>query len=140
MKAAFPDAIIGYSDHCKPDACADVIKTAYSLGAHVVEKHFTLDKTLQGNDHYHAMDPEDARKIIDGVAFVEEISGSPELGYSESEVAACDIPEGTTITRDMLTFKRPGTGISPQRIDEIIGKVAACAIEDDMIIQDEMIR
>ena len=151
LKAALPDVIIGYSDHCKPDACADVIKTAYSLGAHVVEKHFTLDKTLQGNDHYHAMDSEDARKIIDGVAFIEEISGSPELGYSKSEVAArqnarrsivaaCNIPEGATITHDMLTFKRPGTGISPQRIDEIVGRIAACAIDDDTIIHEEMIR
>ena len=117
----------------------------------MVEKHFTLDKTLQGNDHYHAMDSEDARKIIDGVAFIEEISGSPELGYSKSEVAArqnarrsivaaCNIPEGAAITHDMLTFKRPGTGISPQRIDEIVGRIAACAIDDDTIIHEEMIR
>lgn len=61
LKEKYKDLIIGYSDHTKPDACADVIKTAYNLGAVVIEKHFTLDKTLKGNDHYHAMDPEDAR-------------------------------------------------------------------------------
>lgn len=145
LKREFPDAIIGYSDHCKPDACADVIKTAYTLGAHVVEKHFTLDKTLKGNDHYHAMDPSDVKKIISGVEFVEQISGDAKLGFSETEVAARrnarrsivaqgDIAAGTTITRGMLTFKRPGTGIAPSRIDEVIGKVAAVDIADDTIL------
>lgn len=61
LKEKYKELIIGYSDHTKPDACADVIKTAYNLGAVVIEKHFTLDKTLKGNDHYHAMDLEDAR-------------------------------------------------------------------------------
>lgn len=149
LKKEFPDEIIGYSDHCKPDECADVIKTAYTLGAHVVEKHFTLDKTLKGNDHYHAMDPDDVRKIVAGIDFVEEISGNAELGFSETEVAARknarrsivaqgDIPAGTVITREMLTFKRPGTGITPSRIDEVMGKVAAVDIADDTILQEDM--
>lgn len=148
LKEEFPDVIIGYSDHCKPDECADVIKTAYVLGAHVVEKHFTLDKTLPGNDHYHAMDPSDARKIINGIEFVEPLLGNAELGFSETEtaarlnarrsiVSAVDIPAGTAITQDMLTFKRPGTGISPQKIDEVIGKVAAVDITEDTILQEK---
>lgn len=148
LKEEFPDVIIGYSDHCKPDECADVIKTAYVLGAHVVEKHFTLDKTLPGNDHYHAMDPSDARKIINGIEFVESLLGNAELGFSETEtaarlnarrsiVSAVDIPAGTAITQDMLTFKRPGTGISPQKIDEVIGKVAAVDITEDTILQEK---
>lgn len=148
LKEEFPDVIIGYSDHCKPDECADVIKTAYVLGAHVVEKHFTLDKTLPGNDHYHAMDPSDARKIINGIEFVESLLGNAELGFSETEtaarlnarrsiVSAVDIPAGTAITQDMLTFKRPGTGISPQKIDEVIGKVAAVDIAEDTILQEK---
>lgn len=147
LKKEFPDAIIGYSDHCKPDECADVIKAAYILGAHVVEKHFTLDKTLPGNDHYHAMDPGDAQKIISGVEFVESLLGSSELGFSETEaaarlnarrsiVSAVDIPAGVVITQEMLTFKRPGTGISPRKIDEVIGKVAAVDIAEDTILQE----
>lgn len=62
LKNRYPDVIIGYSDHTKPDADADIVKTAFNLGAIVVEKHFTLDKNFPGNDHYHAMDPADAKK------------------------------------------------------------------------------
>lgn len=146
----FPGAFIGYSDHCKPDACADVIKVAYTLGAHVIEKHFTLDKTLPGNDHYHAMDPDDVRKIVEGIASVEELLGSAGLGYSASEqaarlnarrsiVSACGIPAGSTIAREMLTFKRPGTGISPSRIDDVVGKTARDDIAEDSILQPEQL-
>ena len=149
LKEKYPDLIIGYSDHTKPDVCADVIKTAYNLGAVVVEKHFTLDKTLVGNDHYHAMDTEDAKKIVDGISFIDMVRGSSQLSCLESEsaarqnarrslVSACEIPKGSVITREMLTFKRPGSGLSPIYLDEIIGKRAAVDIEDDTILQIEM--
>ena len=151
LREEFPDVILGYSDHCKPDECADVIKAAYTLGAHVVEKHFTLDKTLTGNDHYHAMDPDDARKILAGIEFVETILGKSELGFSQTEaaarlnarrsiVSAVDIPAGTVIAEEMLTFKRPGTGISPQDMDKVAGHVAACDIAEDTTIKADMIR
>lgn len=146
----FPDVAIGYSDHCRPDECYDVIKTAYVLGARVVEKHFTLDKTLPGNDHYHAMDPHDVECIVRGIAHVEELLGKGVLAASEAEsaarlnarrsiVAARDIAEGEVIDRSMLTFKRPGTGISPSRIDEVIGRRAACSISDDTILNEDML-
>ena len=151
LKKTFPDVIVGYSDHTKPDTCFDVIKTAHLLGAVVVEKHYTLNKTLKGNDHYHAMDDADANAIIDGIAFVDTLCGSGELRCLDSEakarqnarrsiVAACDIKAGTVITEDMLTFKRPGTGISPTRIDEVIGKKAACDIADDTILDESMLK
>lgn len=150
LKAEFPDLIIGYSDHCKPDECADVIKAAYVLGAHVVEKHFTLDKTLVGNDHYHAMDPDDARHIIEGIEFIEKILGNPRLGFSESEktarlnarrsiVSAVDISIGTAITEGMLTFKRPGTGISPQETTNVIGCIARQDIPEDTTMTWDML-
>lgn len=150
LKEAFPDTIIGYSDHCRPDINADVIKTAYTLGANVVEKHFTLDKTLPGNDHYHAMDPKDAKRILSGIAFVEEISGTSSLTHSESEAAArknarrsvvaqTDIQKGSIITREMLAFKRPGIGISPADINTIIGKRAARTIANDTILNLSML-
>ena len=149
LREEFPDLLIGYSDHCKPDDCADVIKSAYVLGAHVVEKHFTLDKTLPGNDHYHAMDPHDARKILSGVEFVKSLLGCGKLDYSDTEGAArlnarrsivsdCRIPAGTVISREMLTFKRPGTGISPTELDFVVGQVATFDIPEDMILQREM--
>lgn len=147
LKQEFPDVIVGYSDHCKPDECCDVVKSAYILGAHVVEKHFTLDKTLPGNDHYHAMDPSDARKILLGIEFVESLLGSGSLAFSETEaaarlnarrsiVAAVDISAGAKITREMLTFKRPGTGISPQNINEVLDKVAIIDIAEDTILRE----
>lgn len=150
LKNMYPDLIIGYSDHTKPDVDADVIKTAYNLGAIVVEKHFTLDKTLSGNDHYHAMSPEDATKIIKGIEFLNEIRGSYEIKCLDTElksrqnarrslVSVCNIKEGDVITEKMLTFKRPGTGISPADINNIVGKVALVDISEDTILQYNMI-
>lgn len=150
LKEEFPDLVIGYSDHCKPDSSYDVIKTAYALGAHVVEKHFTLDKSLPGNDHYHAMDPLDARGIVEGVCRIEKLLGDSLLSFSETEsaarlnarrsiVAAKDIPIGAQIELDMLAFKRPGTGISPSRINDVVGAYAAVDIPEDCILQEEML-
>lgn len=151
LKHAFPNIIIGYSDHTRPDECMDVIKTAYNLGAMVIEKHFTLDKTLKGNDHYHAMDTDDAVKIIEGIKFIDDIRGSYEIKALESEGAARKnarrsivsnekINKGTMITEEMLTFKRPGTGISPQNISLVIGKIASEDIDEDIILREDMIR
>jgi len=150
LKNKYPDIIIGYSDHTKPDKDADIIKTAYNLGAIVVEKHFTLDKALKGNDHYHAMDTDDAKKIIRGIEFINKIRGSYELKYLDSEiearknarrslVAACNIKKGDIITKEMLTFKRPGTGISPSEIENVIGKTAKEDIYEDTILQFSML-
>jgi N-acetylneuraminate synthase len=150
LKNKYPDLIVGYSDHTKPDKDADIIKTAYNLGAIVIEKHFTLDKTLKGNDHYHAMDVDDAKKIISGIEFINKIRGSYELKYLDSEiearknarrslVAACNIKKGDIITKEMLTFKRPGTGISPSEIENVIGKTAKQDISEDTILQNSML-
>ena len=150
LKKEFPDLIIGYSDHCKPDDSYDVIKTAYLLGAHVVEKHFTLDKTLPGNDHYHAMDPADVQGILAGIVHINDLLGASCLGFSATEqvarmnarrsiVASRDILKGETISREMLSFKRPGTGISPNQIMNVIGKSAIVNIQRDTLIQENMI-
>ena len=149
LKKRFPDLYIGYSDHTKPTPECDVIKTAYNLGAQLVEKHYTLDKTLKGNDHYHAMDPEDAKNILSSIERMDMLRGSGELKSLGTESAARQnarrslvssgaIKKGTVITRDMLTFKRPGTGISPDRMEEFVGRIAAVDIEDDTILQENM--
>ena len=150
LKKTFPEAYIGYSDHTKPDVSYDVIKTAYLMGAQVVEKHFTLDKTLQGNDHYHAMNPHDAEKILEAIDWVDTLKGKDTLEALPSEsaarknarrsiVAAMDISEGTVITESMLTFKRPGQGISPSEIAKVIGKNAKQQIEKDYVLTWEML-
>lgn len=151
LKEEFPDLYTGYSDHTKPTPEFDCIKTAYNLGAQVVEKHFTLNKTLKGNDHYHAMDPEDAAEIIARIKNIDMMRGTGELKCLESEssaranarrsiVSACAIPAGTVISREMLTFKRPGTGISPSETDRITGMKAAEDIAEDTILTDKMIK
>ena len=150
LKKTFPDILIGYSDHTKPDACYDVIKMAYLLGAMVVEKHFTVDKTLQGNDHYHAMDAHDAEKILEGIYYLDKLKGKADLCALESEqsarenarrsiVAAADIPAGAILTEEMFTFKRPGHGISPNKIADVLGKRAKQNIARDIVLTHDML-
>lgn len=150
LSEQFPELIIGYSDHTKPTESNDIIKTAYNLGAICIEKHFTLDKTLKGNDHYHAMDPDDARRILRDIEILDMIRGEKELKCLETEqtarlnarrsiVADTDIKKGDVITEEMLTFKRPGTGISPDRINDVVGKIAAIDISDDTILMENML-
>ncbi|MCR5747813.1 MAG: N-acetylneuraminate synthase family protein [Lachnospiraceae bacterium] len=149
LKQQFPECYIGYSDHTKPTDDCDVVKVAYNMGAKVIEKHFTLDKTLKGNDHYHAMDPSDAKRILASIERMDMLRGSGELTALDSEadarlnarrsiVTAKHIGEGDLVTRDMLTFKRPGTGISPTDIGMVIGRTAACDIKEDTILQPSM--
>jgi N-acetylneuraminate synthase len=147
----YPGLVIGYSDHTRPDDNYEVLQTAYNLGAKVIEKHFTLDKTLKGNDHYHAMDEKDAKKIIEKIDYLDKIRGSYELKCLESEtvarenarrslVAAKNIKAGDKVTADMLTFKRPGKGITADRYDEVIGKIAVVEIPADTVLKDDMLR
>ena len=150
LKEEFPDLIIGYSDHTKPDTDYQVLKTAYNLGATVIEKHYTLNKTLKGNDHYHAMDADDAKKIIDGMKYIDIIRGNGDLVCLDSEkkarenarrslVAAKNIKRGEVITAEMLTWKRPGTGIKADKFSEVIGNIAAIDISEDTVLQRNMI-
>ena len=97
---------------------------------------------MKGNDHYHAMDENDAQNILKAIDFVRLLEGSGELQCLTSEfparanarrsiVAAMDIPKGVQLTREMLTFKRPGNGISPKDIDKILNKISKVDIEAD---------
>lgn len=151
LKQQFPDCYIGYSDHTKPTPEFDVVKVAYNMGAQLIEKHFTLDKTLTGNDHYHAMDPEDAKAILASVERMDMLTGSGELASLPSEatarenarrsiVSACVIDTGDLVTRNMLTFKRPGTGIPPSEIGLVVGRTAICDIPEDTILQRNMFK
>ncbi len=149
LKENFENVYIGYSDHAKPDRHFDVIKTAYNLGAVLIEKHFTVDKSLKGNDHYHAMDAGDIREIIKQMEFVDSIRGSADLTYLANEAIArknarrslvtkCNISHGMVIEKPMLTAKRPGMGISPERINEVLGKKAKIDIDEDTIVTLDM--
>ena len=145
LRQVFPDYLIGYSDHTSPDPNMLVLTASVLLGAKVVEKHFTLDKSLPGNDHYHAMDPEDLRKFVMNVNLLEKILGREKKEPIESElpaiiyarrslVAKCFIPKGAKITPDMITWKRPGTGISPRDLEKVLGMRAVKDIDVDELI------
>lgn len=145
----YPDLIIGYSDHTKPDLNYEIIKTAYNLGARVIEKHFTLNKKLKGNDHYHAMDDNDAKRIIEAINYIDLIRGDGTLRCLDSEmvarknarrslVAKCRIAKGEKISEEMLTWKRPASGINAEEYYQLVGKKAVVDISEDDILKWEM--
>ena len=146
----FPEYEIGYSDHTRPDSNMFVLTTAYNYGAEIIEKHFTLDKSLPGNDHNHSMDPEDVMVFKTNVGFLSQLSGmknkqplicesSAKRESRRSIVLTKDIKKGDIITADLITFKRPGTGISPARVDDVVGKTALVDISKDTLIDFDMI-
>lgn len=125
LKKTFPDIRIGYSDHVAPDETMITLSTAYLLGAEVIEKHFTLDKSLSGNDHYHSGDPDDFKKAIHNFKMIDNILGNSEKTVFDCEliprrearrslVLTHDMKAGDVIKKGDLMPKRPGTGISPQ--------------------------
>lgn len=149
LKNAFPEKIIGYSDHTLPNNM-EVLEVATLLGSVIIEKHFTFDKTLPGNDHYHAMDKEDLKVFQKKLDHILSILGDFRVRALDSEmpaiinarrslVAAKFIKRGERITKKHLTFKRPAHGISPKYIDEIVNKTAKSDIAEDTIINWEHI-
>ena len=144
LKALFPELIIGYSDHTLPKEMK-CLEIATMLGAKIIEKHFTLDKRLPGNDHYHSMDSNDLRVFRNGLDNVINFIGKYEPGYLPSEVksrqnarrslvAKKNLSQGQVITPDDITWKRPAYGISPKDIDMVIGSKTYRAIQEDSII------
>ena len=150
LKKAFPSVRVGYSDHTLPDECMTILTTAYLYGAEVIEKHFTLDKTLQGNDHYHAGDPDDFRKAIANFSLIDQISGSSEKTVFDCEqvprrearrslVLTRDMKAGDVITANDLMAKRPGTGISPRYYEQVIGRtIVRDLLEDTILCLDDI--
>lgn len=149
LKKEFPWYTIGISDHTM-GSFSSVIAAA--MGATVIEKHFTVDKTLDKSaDHWLSVDPTELKEIVDGVRKVEELRGSPTkvvfLAESETRmydkrsiVTKVDVKEGTIITEEMLTYKRPGTGIWPDKLSRVIGKVVKEDLKADTILQWEHFR
>ena len=149
LKNAYPERLIGYSDHTLPDSTMTALTTAYLLGAVVIEKHFTYDKSLPGNDHYHAMDFDDLKRFISLVDQIELLKGSLENkepiptealsreNARRSIVLTRDLGANHVISEDDLTYKRPGTGISPKYWDSIIGRQVSHNLKADDILQWE---
>jgi N-acetylneuraminate synthase len=153
LQDRYPDYIIGYSDHTVPDPEMTAMSVAYALGAVVLEKHFTHDKTLPGNDHYHAMDVHDLARFMARIGTIADMLGTDRakapiasediarLNARRSIVIARDLAEGHTIVEADITYKRPGTGVSPLHWDEVIGmRTKRSMQEDDVLTWDDLVR
>jgi N-acetylneuraminate synthase len=150
LKKVFPDVKVGFSDHVAPDPTMMTLATAYILGSEIIEKHFTLDKTLTGNDHYHSGDPEDFKKARANFDMIDTVLGNPEKTVLDCElvprrearrslVLTRSMKVGEKITEKDIMPKRPGTGISPKYTDIILGRAVKQDLEEDTILTWDMI-
>lgn len=142
MKDAF-GLPVGFSDHTVGN---QVAIAAASLGAAAIEKHFTLDRNMEGPDHRASIEPDELADLVRSVKIANQALGSgikepvacelPNLPLiRKSLVAACDLPKGTTLTRDMIEIKRPEGGIAPVDLHKVLGSV----LKND-VLEDELIR
>lgn len=134
---------VGYSDHTKG---IEIPIAAAALGAMVIEKHFTLDKEMEGPDHKASLEPDELQEMVKAIRNIEVALGNGKKSPSESEkknmsiarksiVAKRAILEGEIFSEDNLTAKRPGTGISPMKWNEIIGQRAKRYFNADELIE-----
>jgi sialic acid synthase SpsE len=140
---------VGLSDHTTGTA---VPIAAAALGAAVIEKHFTLDRSLPGPDHSFALEPDELTAMVAGVREVQAALGdgrkhgpSPEergdlyVVARRSLVVTRDLPAGTVLERGMVTTKRPGLGLAPRELDRVLGRTLKVDLEEDDILQWEML-
>lgn len=134
---------VGYSDHTLG---IEIPTAAVALGAEVIEKHFTLDKTMEGPDHVASLEPEELKAMVEAIRNIEAALGTGVKAPSKSEVknkeiarksivARIPIKAGEELTEDNLIIKRPGNGLSPMMWDKVIGtKASKDYVEDEMIV------
>ncbi len=134
---------IGYSDHTPG---IEVATAAVALGATVIEKHFTLDRTLPGPDHKASLEPDELRQMVQAIRNISTALGDgvKRVAHGEIEnipfarkslVAACQIKAGDAFSEDNLAVMRPGDGLSPMRWDEVIGRVAKRDFDPNELIE-----
>lgn len=135
---------VGYSDHTKG---IEVPIAAVALGATVIEKHFTLDRNMEGPDHKASLEPNELKAMVSAIRNIEKaVGGDGTKHVSESErkniaiarksiVAACDIKKGEAFTEQNLTVKRPGSGVSPMKWEDILGQIAKRDFAEDELIE-----
>lgn len=142
LRQAFPDCPIGFSDH---SIGIEVPVAAVALGAALIEKHFTLDKTKIGMDNQMATEPEEMARLVQSCQNVQMALGGNERMVSEAElaqrqkmrrsiIAARDLKAGSVIQEGDLDAKRPGTGLSPENIKNLIGRTLKMDVEKDTLL------
>ena len=144
LKNEFPTNIIGYSDHTVPGKYMKPCELAFMLGAKVIEKHYTFNKDLKGNDHYHAMDSSDLSFFTKTLKENIKLFGASEI-IIDSQLSAIknarrslyyadDFKKGHVLGSNDIEIKRPGIGISPKEMDSLIGKKISLDVKYDDII------
>lgn len=134
---------IGYSDHTKG---IEVPIAAAALGAHIIEKHFTLDRNMEGPDHKASLEPDELKAMVTSIRNIESALGDGIKQPAESEkknmtaarksiIAKKSIKAGEILTEENLTIKRPGCGVSPMKWFEVLGQVASRDFEEDELIK-----
>ena len=147
FRKEFPSAVIGLSSHDNGIAMATA---AYTLGARIVEKHFTLDRTWRGTDHRFSLEPQGMEKLVrdlrrleaalgDGEKRVHESEKAPILKMSKSLVAAHDLPAGHVLTPADVAMKSPGDGLAPSELDAILGSRLLTPITADTRLSFELL-
>lgn len=137
---------VGLSDHTLTPYAS---LAALTLGASVIERHLTFSRRMYGSDARHSLEPEEFAEFVKGVRAIESMLASPvdktvmadqlktmKDTFEKSLVSVVDIPQGTLVTKDMIGVKKPGTGMRPSRLDEIIGRQAVCDIPRDMLLKE----
>ncbi len=128
---------VGFSDHTEG---IEIAAAAVARGASIIEKHFTLDRTMAGPDHRASLEPNELAALVRAIRNVEHALGSGVKEPAESEadtaraarkslVAARDIAAGTLLTREMIALKRPGTGLSPDSIPRLVGNSISVSLK-----------
>lgn len=143
LKTKFPELTIGYSDHTLPKEMK-TLEAAALLGAVILEKHFTFDKTLSGNDHYHAMDKADLIlfrmsmghliRLIGTATPVIDNQHKARKNARRSLVLNQSIRSGEKLSMDHITAKRPAHGICPSAIEEVLGREIVLDLEEDTVL------
>lgn len=134
---------VGYSDHTLG---IEIPVAAAAMGATVIEKHFTLDRNMEGPDHKASLEPDELKAMVSAIRHVEQALGDGIKRPSASEmknitvarksiIAARDIRAGEVLTQENITTKRPGNGISPMRWNEVLGTIAVRDFKEDEFIQ-----
>lgn len=148
------NVLVGYSDHTLG---IEVPLMAVKMGAVVIEKHFTIDKNMEGPDHKCSLNPKELKEMIEKIKkkeildFDDVVIGSDEKKPTKKElelikivrksiVAKQDIPKGTIISEDMLAVKRPGTGLAPKYLTAIIGKTTKKDLQKNELITEKVIK
>lgn len=145
LSTHFPNLMIGYSDHTMPGKNMNPCTVAFLLGAKVIEKHYTFNKDLPGNDHYHAMDSKDLALYVKNIEKIIELYGVNKINIDSQDSAIMNarrslyfsknLPQGHVLCRGDIEIKRPGIGLEPEKLNEVIGQTLAVDVTYDELVE-----